>query len=144
MSGIPGTFVRDNGQAFWGGYENMTDLHYADGWRDEAVPEYDPRTQQLGVPYYDPVLDIVAYPVVDRVVDLENARAEKIQQAKEQANRLLSQTDWYVVRYAETGEPVPAGIASARQAIRARCNAIEAAISALTNARDVLTYQIDI
>jgi hypothetical protein len=70
MSGVPSIFERENGQLFYGGYENMTDLHYSDDWRDEVIPEYDPIIQSLGEPYYNSANDIVTYSVVDKHLDL--------------------------------------------------------------------------
>jgi hypothetical protein len=70
-SGIPSSFTRDNGEEFWGGYENMTDLHYEDGWRDEVIPEHDPRTHHLGNPYFDELLDIVTMEVIPTTANLQ-------------------------------------------------------------------------
>ncbi len=79
MSGIPGTFTRENGQAFWGGYQNMTELHHADGWREEEMPEYDPVLQDLGEPYFDAENDIVKYNVVDKELPaIADVRKEKL------------------------------------------------------------------
>ncbi len=71
ISGIPGHFKRRNGQTFWGGYQNMTDLHYPDGWRDEEKPGIDFSFQRYGEPFFDPDLDKVVYPVIDLPFDLE-------------------------------------------------------------------------
>jgi hypothetical protein len=37
----------------------------------------------------------------------------------EQARRYLANTDWYVTRHHETGEPIPADVTEARAAARA-------------------------
>ena len=37
-SGIPSHFTRKNGEGFWGGYENRTDLHQTGGCRRGAIP----------------------------------------------------------------------------------------------------------
>ena len=73
-SGIPSHFTRKNGEGFWGGYENRTDLHYEDGWRDEVIPEYDPFIQCLGSLYYDLVNDCCTYEVIDLEIDLESEK----------------------------------------------------------------------
>ena len=75
MSGIPSHFTRDNGEQFFGGYENMTDLHYIDGWRDEIIPEYDPNTQILMDRHYDEFDDAVIHIVVDLEINLEEEKA---------------------------------------------------------------------
>lgn len=42
------------------------------------------------------------------------------QQANSEARAYLAETDWYVIRQQETGEPVPAEILAERAAARAR------------------------
>ncbi|HAQ18621.1 MAG TPA: hypothetical protein DCR40_05215 [Prolixibacteraceae bacterium] len=68
--GIPSHFTRESGEAFWGGYENMTEIHYEDGWRDEIIPVHDQKTHYLGSAYFDEVNDVVTYNVELIVVDL--------------------------------------------------------------------------
>lgn len=47
--------------------------------------------------------------------------AEQVQaQANAEARAYLLQTDWYVIRLQETGEAIPAGVASYRAAARAK------------------------
>ncbi|MDP3643081.1 MAG: hypothetical protein Q8S54_07810 [Bacteroidota bacterium] len=70
QSGIPSHFTRESGEAFWGGYENMTEIHYEDGWRDEVIPTYNPKIQYLGSLYFDEVNDVVTYNVELIAVDL--------------------------------------------------------------------------
>ena len=75
MSGIPSTFTRENGELFYGGYENMTDLHYEDGWRDEVIPEdYDSSKQYLTDLHYDEFDDVVTYTVLDIPFDLDEQK----------------------------------------------------------------------
>ena len=57
-----------------------------------------------------------------------------IAQKKTEANALLHETDWYVVREAEGGSAVPDAIATARAAVRTACAGIETKI---TNASDL-------
>lgn len=75
MSGIPSIFTRPNGELFWGGYENRTDLHYEDGWRDEIIPEdFDPSKQYLVDLHYDEFDDIVTYTVLDITINLDEEK----------------------------------------------------------------------
>ena len=78
MSGVPEYFTRDDGQSFWGGYQNRADLHYADGWRDEELPDFDPYLQELGRPYYDTQFDIVRYHVVDKSINLDELLRQRL------------------------------------------------------------------
>jgi hypothetical protein len=52
-----------------------------------------------------------------------------IAQKKREANALLHETDWYVVRAAEGGSAVPEAITTARAAIRTACAGIETKIN---------------
>ena len=51
-----------------------------------------------------------------------------ISATKAKAGALLEETDWYVTRYAETGEDIPADVTTKRAAIRTAANTIETAI----------------
>ena len=54
-------------------------------------------------------------------------------QVKEEQGQLLSETDWAVIRRADTGTEVPADIQTWRDAIRAKANEMEAAIDGAAN-----------
>ena len=58
-------------------------------------------------------------------------------QHKEYQNKgaydLLSPTDWYVTRKAETGTAIPVGITSFRNAVRTTCESRKVAISSATS-----------
>ena len=77
----------------------------------------------------NPILDAKGNQVV--TVGLKN---QYIAQKKTEANALLHETDWYVVREAEGGSAVPDAIATARAAVRTACAGIETKI---TNASDL-------
>lgn len=71
QSGLPSHFTRSTGEAFWGGYENMIEYHYEDGWRDEIRPTITyPEFQSFTNPHYDPELDLVVYEVITEPVNL--------------------------------------------------------------------------
>ena len=73
--------------------------------------EVDPKTQYLpgGLPWPKPETVVVVTPAA----------------VKQWAGRLLSYTDWYVTRQAETGTPIPEDILAYRQAVRASSNELE-------------------
>jgi hypothetical protein len=54
-------------------------------------------------------------------------------QIKDTAGKLLTQTDWMVVRKAERNIDVPAAVAAKRAAIVAECDRLEAAIAGCTD-----------
>lgn len=60
--------------------------------------------------------------------------------AKEQktvAGQMLSNTDWYVTRKAETGVDVPADVSTYRAAVRTVCNAREVEITSVTTTEEL-------
>ena len=144
QSGLPSNFTRENGESFWGGYQNMTELHYQDGWRDEVIPQYDPVLDQLGEPFYSEQFDVVIYSISPRtdLLTLDTARADKIQEIKIRTRDLLFMTDGYIIRRAETGKSVPQEILNSRQAIRVWSDAQEKQIAAFQSMEDVLKYEV--
>ena len=66
-------------------------------------------------------------------VKQEGLKTILIRQVKEQAQGILNQTDWYVVRKADTDEAIPSNIATHRAAVRTKQASMETAI---TNAAD--------
>ena len=61
-----------------------------------------------------------------------------IAQAKENANKALATTDWYVIRKAERDVAIPAEVIAERQAIIDGCTAKEAAITAATTIEELI------
>ena len=66
-------------------------------------------------------------------VKQEGLKTILIRQVKEQAQGILNQTDWYVVRKADTDEAIPSSVATHRAAVRTKQASMETAI---TNAAD--------
>ena len=144
QSGIPSVFTRENGEGFYGGYEDRTDLHYEDGWRDEIIPDHNEVLERLGEPYYDETIDAVTYEVIERtdLPPLDLAKSNKVNELRQYTNRLLAATDYYIVRRAETGKSVPQTILNSRQAIRAWSDAQEKAVLGLATLEEVLIYEV--
>ena len=53
------------------------------------------------------------------------------------AGQILSNTDWYAVRKAETSKAIPAAIKTYRAAVRTVCNARQAEIAAVTTTEEL-------
>jgi hypothetical protein len=68
------------------------------------------------------------------VVKIKGIRQGYIDKVKEQQGSLLAQTDWAVVRKADTGTDIPTKIATWRAAIRTKATEMEKAI---TDAKDI-------
>jgi len=84
QTGIPDVFKRPNGQTIWGGYGSLTQYHYADGWRAEITPVYNPTLQYLGVKYFDAAKDSVRWTVINKTVQQLAAEKESVLQSIEQ------------------------------------------------------------
>lgn len=137
MSGIPGHFTRENGEGFWGGYENRTDIHYEDGWRDEVIPEYDPMVQYLGTAVYDPENDVVTYPVLQKVINVE---AEKARLLSDLANA-RREVATLVMEAQLSNDPVPEGLQSLIDMSRQINIRVKEDIASLTQ-EDVIKFRI--
>jgi hypothetical protein len=64
--------------------------------------------------------------------DLVGLKAQFVTQTKDTAGKLLSQTDWVIIRKAERNVEVPAEVATKRAAIVAEANRLETAINGAT------------
>jgi len=83
------------------------------------------------------ISDIKANPLDDVTTDgrtVKGMRSGYINQVKEQQGSLLAQTDWAVIRKADTGTDIPTKIATWRAAIRTKATEMEKAI---TDAKDI-------
>ena len=67
------------------------------------------------------------------VSDLTELKTSKISNAKDYANQLLSDTDWYVVRNVETSTAIPSEITAFRTAVRTNYAALKTAITDAAN-----------
>ena len=63
---------------------------------------------------------------------LSTVQSEKVEDAKRDANNMLSPTDWYIVRKAETDVAVPGEITAYRTAIRTCYSNLKTAINAVS------------
>jgi hypothetical protein len=75
----------------------------------------------------DAVLDFDGNPVITK-----GLKSQAIAQTKVTAGSLLSGTDWYVTRKAETDTDIPSEVLTYREAVRNASGAIETAIKACT------------
>ena len=67
------------------------------------------------------------------VVKGKGIRPDYIKKVKDQQGSLLAQTDWAVIRKADTGVAIPTKIATWRAAIRTKATAMEDAINAVSD-----------
>ena len=72
--------------------------------------------------------------------DHTELKALWVSKTKYTADTLLSPTDWYVVRKAETSTAIPADVTTRRAEIRAFCNTKETAINATADTDALAVY----
>jgi len=74
---------------------------------------------------------------------LEEARNSKIDRIKEQANNVLSETDWCVVRQQETDESIPQSVIDHRADVRTLSDQFESDVNTLNNVSEVQEYSFE-
>ena len=114
------------------------------GFKDVVTPVYDFRTQELSQIKLDG--DVYTYDVIEKPIKetLSELKAEKISQLKYMVGGQLSQTDWYIIREADSGEATPQSIKDERAALRTQSDLIEAEINALTTKKAVVLFDINL
>jgi hypothetical protein len=128
--------------------ENGLHLNIGDGsafgFKDVVYPEFDGRFEELTNLHLDG--DVYTYDVIERPIKetLAELKANKVSQLKSMVGGLLSQTDWYIIREADSGEATPAEIRGERAALRTKSDSIEAEINALTTKKAVVLFDINI
>jgi hypothetical protein len=96
-------------------------------WVDDPV-QYDSRFYTGdGTPK---ALEDVSEEIDGETVVTKGLKSKAIDMVKAQAAGLLSPTDWYVTRKAETDAEIPADVLTYRDAVRTASGAIESAIEA--------------
>ena len=81
----------------------------------------------------DPVMDAGQQPLIQK-----GLKSQWISQQKETAGSLLTPTDWYVTRNAETGVAIPAEVLSKRESIRSISGQRESLIAAVTSVEELV------
>lgn len=72
---------------------------------------------------------------------LTESKNEKVQEIKDRANEVLSETDWYIVREQETGEAIPQDVLDHRSEVRSLSDQFETDVNNLDTVEKVLNYQ---
>ena len=143
-------------------FRNVSDPS-AFGFYKVVTPSYDSISQRLGAIEFDSDNDVFTYPVSDidftttyevrdeegeptgetlPNYDIDAKKLELIKSVKEEANRLLSPTDWYILRKAERSVDVPSNVVTERGSIITKAAGFETAINALTTYESLLRYSI--
>ena len=128
-----------------GGFNLLSDEELKQyGFYDVVIPEYDSRIEVVGGLYFDSASETFTKDVSDKtwIQTLAELKERQINNFNHSTGSKLQQTDWYIIRNQETGDAIPSGITSARQALRDQANTVENEINALTTKKAVMSYDL--
>ena len=126
-----------------GGFNLLSDDELKSyGFYDLVIPEHDARIHGTTEVYFDSENEVFTQDVFDLTFTetLSEMKEMHISYFKNEVKRMLSQTDWYIIRNQETGEAIPSDITTSRQALRDQTVTVEDEINALTSIQEVRTY----
>jgi len=133
------------------------------GFYNVVTPPYDSISQRLGELKFNKKKKVFTYSVSDidytttyevkdeegeltgetlPNYDIDAKKLDLIKSVKEEANRLLTPTDWYILRKAERDVDVPSDVATERSSIITKAAGFETEINALTTYESLLRYSI--
>lgn len=138
---LPKTWEDENGVHL--NFDKIEDAS-AYGFFDVVMPSYDSVTQQISNLHFDGRKKKFVYDVTDKEFgqDLDTYKANKKQEVKTMANKLLQPTDWYGIRLAIKGIEIPQDVTDARDEILRKSDIAEVEIDNLTTIAEVLKYNI--
>ena len=157
---LPVQFEDENGLHL--NFRNVADPS-AYGFYSVVTPSYDSISQRLGAIEFDSDNDVFTYSVSDidytttyevrdeegeptgetlPNYDIDAKKLDLIKNVKEEANRFLKPTDWYILRKAERDVDVPSNVATERGSIITKAAGFETEINALTTYESLLRYSI--
>ena len=114
------------------------------GFYDIVIPaDYNDSVHNLGDLYFDDANNVFKRDLIDKtwIETLDELKQNKIANYKTEINLKLQETDWYIVRNAETGAEIPANITTERADYRAESVTIENEVNALTTKQEVILYE---
>ena len=128
--------------------ENGTHLNIGDGshlgFKKVVYPKHNTQIEVLENIHLDG--DVYTYDVKDAEIpytELE-LKGHKIQELGFILSGTLANTDWYIIREADSGKSTPQKIKDDRAAIRLKGDKIKKEINALTTKKEIITYTITI
>jgi|TARA_Y100000289_G_C3837475_1_gene106776 hypothetical protein len=128
-----------------GGFHLLSDSDLQTyGFYDIVIPaDYNDSVHNLGDLYFDDANNVFKRDLIDKTwtETLDELKQNKIANYKTEINLKLQETDWYIVRNAETGAEIPANITTQRADYRAESVTIENEVNALTTKQEVILYE---
>tara|TARA_R100000773_G_scaffold37052_1_gene32108 strand:+ start:645 stop:1100 length:456 start_codon:yes stop_codon:yes gene_type:complete len=115
------------------------------GFHDVVTPTTK-ASEELGQIKWDSENGVFTYPVVNKTytATLAEMKENAVKSLKSQANTKLAETDWYIVRKADTGAEIPQNIIDTRASIRSTVETKEAEINALTTKAKIVEYDLSL
>ena len=133
---------------YLGGFDQLTRAEQkAEGLFDVVLPDgYNSQIHDLGEIFWDSANTQFTYPKTNKTWSqtVAELKEQKIANLKASANSKLAETDWYIIRNADTGDEVPSDITDARAAIRTSVATKESEINAKTTKAQVVQYDISL
>jgi hypothetical protein len=124
-------------------FKDAAGLQYPQNWLNLSTAEEKAAIGIIEVP--DPVrADDRFYwdGDVNNPKDIDQVKAMLVTQSKTTAGSMLAQSDWKIIRAAETGVPASAEVLAQRAAIRTASNDNETAINACTSVDELAVLQL--
>ena len=103
---------------------------------------FDSRIHDLGEIYWDSEATVFRKDKINKTwsQSLTDLKAQQINNFKSQIGSKLAETDWYIIRNADSGVEVPSEITDARAALRTQSDTVENEINAKTTKAAVMSY----
>ena len=113
-------------------FKTSDGVSYSQLWSTQLTAE---EKTAIGITYEaDPApFDRFYYTSPNTPRDVDEIKPILIKQQKDTAESMLSKTDWYVTRKAETDTAIPSAVTTFRAAVRTACTAREGEITAAAN-----------
>lgn len=140
--------INGNSNIYLTGFDQLTDAQQrAEGLFDVVIPDgYNSQIHDLGEIFWDSANTQFTYPKTNKTWSqtVAELKEQKIANLKASANSKLAETDWYIIRNADTGDAIPSDITDARAAIRTSVATKESEINAKTTKAQVVQYDISL
>ena len=127
-----------------GGFNTISDEEAKEyGFYDVVSPDYDNAVKILGDIYFNEDNEVFTYSVENIVFNetLAELKESKIESLRNDTNKKLAETDWYVIRSAERDIDIPQDIQDARALVLSNHDTSESEINSLSTKKSVVSYE---
>lgn len=160
---LPSIFVKDDGSVILNLKKASEETLQSIGFYNVVKPSFNSLTQTKGGLYFDAENSVVTYNVTDIDFDqdidiigedgeptgetekrykIADIKASKIADINNQAGKMLSPTDWQVIRKSERNIDIDTEVATERAGIITEADRLKAEVNAFESYAEVLQYNI--